>query len=90
MQERIKRLFGAHPPAWQIGKTAASIRFVNNAEKFLATCQDEEKAQLLLEATRRIRSGEWILQEGINAIEYLALERLRTMKEYPEQQIPKP
>ena len=61
------------PPgaAWQAGKTAASISFVNDAEKFLATCQDEKKAQLLLEATRRVRSGEWVLEDWLTAKEYL-------------------
>ena len=74
MEERIKRRYGAHPPpgaAWQVSKTAASISFVNDAEKFLATCQDEAKAQLLLEATRRVRSGEWVLQDWLTAQEYL-------------------
>ena len=65
---------GALPPpgaAWQAGKTAASISFVNDAQKYLATCQDEKKAQLLLEATRRVRNGEWVLKDWLTAEEYL-------------------
>ena len=65
---------GTLPPvraAWQAGKTAASISFVIDAEKFLATCQDEKNAQLLLEATRRVRNGEWVLEDWLTAQEYL-------------------
>ena len=72
--ERMGWRHGALPPpdaAWQVGKTAASISFVIDAEKFLATCQDEKNAQLLLEATRRVRNGEWVLEDWLTAQEYL-------------------
>lgn len=40
MSDHSPRATGAMPPpqfAWQIGKTAASIRFVNEAEAYLAS-----------------------------------------------------
>ena len=77
----MKWALGALPPpgaAWQVGKTAASISFVNDAEKFLATCQHEKKAQLLLEATRRVRSGEWVLKDWLTAQEYLDQQTLKS------------
>lgn len=57
---------GAQPPhelAWQLGKTAASISFVLDAEEFLRTCRDPEKAALLAAEVARIKSGEVVLAE---------------------------
>ena len=65
---------GALPPPgaeWEVGKTAASISFVNDVQKYLVTCQDEKNTQLLLEATRRVRNGEWTLKDWLTAQEYL-------------------
>ena len=70
----MARKLGALPPpgmAWQMGKTAASITFVRNAELFLETCQDEEKSRLLREAIQKVKDGSIVLQEWLTAEEYL-------------------
>lgn len=67
--------FDALPPPgleWQIGKTAASIDFVNSAEVFLQTCQDEKKADSLLKAIQKVKDGSLVLQDWLTAEEYLA------------------
>lgn len=72
--------FGALPPpgaAWQIGKTAASISFVNNAEAFLKTCQEEEKAEILRSAIQKVKDGSLVLQDLLTAEEYLVQQDLR-------------
>ena len=74
--ERTQRRFGlgALPPPgaqWQMGKTAASISFVIDAEKFLAECKDQEKIKLLQEAVQRVKNSEWILEDWLTAREYL-------------------
>lgn len=70
----MSRKFGALPPPgmeWQIGKTAASIRFVNDTERFLETCQDTDKAELLRGVVRRIKNGELVLSNWLSPEEYL-------------------
>ncbi len=70
----MSRKFGALPPPgmeWQIGKTAASIRFVNDTERFLETCQDTHKAELLREAIRQVKNGGLVLSSWISPEEYL-------------------
>lgn len=66
--------FDALPPSgmeWQIGKTAASISFVNDAERFISTCQDTSKMELLREAIQKVKNGELVLQNWLTAEEYL-------------------
>jgi len=70
----MDRKFGALlPPGikWQTGKTAASISFVNSAERFLTTCRDEQKSRLLRESVQKVKDGSLILQESLTAEEYL-------------------
>lgn len=66
--------FGAMPPpglAWQIGKTAASIAFVNSAEAFLETCQDANKVALLRQAIERVKNSSLVLTNWLTPEEYL-------------------
>jgi len=70
----MPRKFGALPPPgmeWQIGKTVASIRFVNGTEVFLETCQDTDKAELLREAILKVKNGELVLYDWLTPEEYL-------------------
>ena len=70
----MSRKFGALPPPgmeWQIGKTAASIRFVNDTERFLETYRDTDKAELLREAVRQVKNGELELSNWLSPEEYL-------------------
>jgi hypothetical protein len=51
---------GALPPEgfeWQIGKTAASILFVNRASGKLSLCNGLEEAQKLLAAIEQVKQG---------------------------------
>lgn len=66
--------FGALPPPsleWQLGKTAASILFVNDAEIFISTCQDEKKIELLHAAIKDVKSGQLVLREWLTPEKYL-------------------
>ena len=45
---------------WQIGKTAASVVFVNRAEEYLAACQDGKKEALVRELIRKIKAHELV------------------------------
>jgi hypothetical protein len=57
---------------WQIGKTAASIRFVNHAENFIASGNaTEDDIQLLSEAASAVRSGERVLTEWVEIESFL-------------------
>ncbi|MEK7603541.1 MAG: hypothetical protein AAB461_00260 [Patescibacteria group bacterium] len=70
----MSKKFGALPPPgieWQIGKTAASISFVGNAEAFLKTCRDEQKSRLLSEVIKKVKGGSVVLQEWLAVEEYL-------------------
>jgi len=68
------RIFDALPPPgmeWQIGKTAASISFVNDADRFLATCQDEQQSRVLRDVIQKVKDGSLVLQEWLTAEECL-------------------
>ena len=57
---------GFEPPKefeWEIGKTAASIAFVNDTERFLETCHDKDRIELLREAMRQIKEGKLVLEQ---------------------------
>ncbi len=56
----MSRLFGACPPEgfeWQLGKTAATIRFVGEAESKLSTL-DESLRFKLMNHVRKLKTGE--------------------------------
>jgi hypothetical protein len=68
---------GAMPPSgfgWQIGKTAASIRFVADAEQFLASCSNSAQAAILRTAVRDIKDGRKVLNEFQTVQAFLAEE----------------
>lgn len=70
----MSRKFGARPPPgseWQMGKTAASISFINNAETFMRICQDARKIEVLREMVQKVKDGELMLQDWLTAEEYL-------------------
>jgi LmbE family N-acetylglucosaminyl deacetylase len=55
---------GALPPdtcAWQLGKTAGSIQFVNYAERCIASFTDEKIKAALQRAVDRVKSGELVV-----------------------------
>lgn len=55
--------------AWQAGKTAASIAFVNEAEPFLMNEKDPVKFTKLKDEIDRVKSGEKVLEWYIEDIE---------------------
>ena len=66
--------FGAKPPQdfeWQMGKTAASIRFVGEAADYAALSADSNEAEKLNEAIEKVKSGEVVLTEFLTPQEYL-------------------
>ena len=66
--------YGALPPPgleWQVGKTAASISFVYDAEIFLKSCHDTKKTDLLLAAIQQVKDGSLVFNEWTTPEEYL-------------------
>lgn len=56
---------------WQLGKTAASVAFVVDAERFLERCRSAKKVALLREAIRRIKQGTLVISKWVSVREYL-------------------
>lgn len=75
IKENNEPTFGGFEPPkefeWEIGKTATSIAFVNDAERFLETCRDKEKIELLREAIQQIKEGKLILEHWFTPEEYI-------------------
>jgi len=72
--KKVARKYAALAPPgleWQIGKTAASISFVNETNTFLMTCNDSHEAALLRDAVEKVKSGLWILLDWLTPQEYL-------------------
>jgi len=75
-----ERKFGALPPAdkaWEVGKTAATIRFVREAEEYIQSGQAEadgiqpNQALELGRAVRDLKSGERTLTRLITVKDFL-------------------
>lgn len=67
--------FGALPPPgceWQIGATAASIAFVNEAEEYIRYCSDQEQIIVLRRLVERLKNKEIILQNWLTIRSCLA------------------
>lgn len=65
---------GALPPKrslWKIGKTAASIAFVQEAEAFLEGCADPETRNLLEDEICEIKSGKKDLTDWLTVSDFL-------------------
>ena len=65
---------GALPPnrlKWQFGKTAASIKFVEDTRIFIKTCRSATKKAILNDAIEKIKSGELRLTNFTSPQEYL-------------------
>lgn len=59
-----KRAYGAMIPdeiSWQMGKSPASIRFVNDAEKLMAKSNSDIDRCLLREAVEKIKTGDLVI-----------------------------
>ncbi len=70
------RGFGALPPLgseWILGKTAASILFVGEAENYLSCSGvgDEEDARIIVKAIKDVKDGKLVLNEDISVGAYL-------------------
>jgi len=73
----MARKFGALPPPgaqWEIGKTAASISFVNDAERYIANCSNADQADRLKKAVQEVKEGTKVLDQWLTAEEFLARE----------------
>ena len=79
VDERQKRNFkGAHVPSgsqWQMQKTAASIKFVYDAEQFLPGCEDAESVTLLKDGIEKIKSGKLVLSTWTTPQDYIETQR---------------
>ncbi len=65
---------GALPPKdleWQVGKTVASINFVNDAEKYLENCGDEPIRMNLEAEIKAIKNGTKVLDKFLTVEERL-------------------
>ncbi len=67
------KLGAMSPPnsEWEIGKTAATISFVKEAEKFLLTAPRVSPVKALEAYTARLKSGQEILTEFKTVEEFL-------------------
>lgn len=69
---------GAHAPpgfGWQAGKTAASIRFVREAEAMLqdpSVVLRREVADALIDYATKVKSGEIELEDWLSVSEFLS------------------
>jgi len=73
----MARKFGALPPPgaqWEIGKTAASISFVNDAERYIAYCDNAVEIERLKKAVEEVKEGRRVLNQWLTAEEFLARE----------------
>lgn len=61
------------PPGlnWQMGKTAASIAFVNESDAYMLSCSDPNSIIALSDAIAKVKSGELVLTEWTSPAEYL-------------------
>ena len=78
MNEKREHGLGALPPPgmeWIMGKTAASISFVHDAEEYLSNCKDLKEIDWLHDAIAKIKRGEWQLQNWLTAVEFLEMKR---------------
>lgn len=68
-------MFGANPPpdlAWQVGKTAASIRFVNDAQAWIAArFGAEADRKKLQEAIAEVKEGSRVIEDWTEPEEFL-------------------
>ncbi len=65
---------GALPPPgteWQMGKTAASISFVNDTQRFIVQNPQHQGIKQLQEAIANVKSGTLVLSEWTTAEQYL-------------------
>lgn len=72
MELDMGRKYGAVPPqdlGWQIGKTAASITFVGEAETYVGTPEDKARLDAYV---AKIKSGKVVLHNALTPAEYLA------------------
>jgi hypothetical protein len=71
----VTRKFGALPPPgveWQIGKTAASISFVNDAERYIVGCNNADEIERLKKAAQEVKEGKRVLDQWLTVEEFLA------------------
>jgi hypothetical protein len=67
--------YGAIPPAsaqWQIGKTAASISFVQEAERYIGSCKNRKETARLKKEIRAIKNGTRVLNDWMTVEQFLA------------------
>ncbi len=72
----MKKKTGVVPPSgfeWELGKTAASISFVKDAELYLLNCQIKEEKELLTTIINQVKEGILVFSEWTKPEEYLVL-----------------
>lgn len=71
----IKKFDALPPPGveWQIGKTAASISFVNDAERYIAKRSNLlDEIKQLKKAIQEIKKGKRVLDQRLTVEDFLA------------------
>ena len=56
---------------WQIGKTAASIKFVNDALEYIANCSNNDEIERLKNAMQAVKDGVKELAHWLSIEEFL-------------------
>ncbi len=77
LEKKVTNMNGANPPghfAWQTGKTAASIRFVNQATLYLQANYGthNEQTDKVEKEIELIKNGNKVLTEFVEIEEFLA------------------
>lgn len=73
---------GAMPPSdsnWQIGKTAATIRFVQDAMAYMVDKPRVSPIQMLERYVEKLKSGKEQLTEWLTIEEYMNSEHVKSM-----------
>ncbi len=71
MDQQISRSIPLVADMWRMGKTAASIKFVRDAEAVVAASKDTITVGALTDAINQIKSGELVFNEFANPLSYV-------------------
>ena len=71
MDKQILRACPSVADIWQMGKTAASIKFVRDAETVVAASKDTITVGALTDAINKFKCGELVFNEFANPLDYV-------------------
>ena len=69
------------PPGfeWEMGKTAATIRFVREAVAYMADKPKVSPIRMLEQYVERLKSGEEVLDKWLTVEQYMSSEHIRSL-----------